>query len=61
MLYKGNQFERISSETLETLKYTYNLVVLDYFQKALKEPSQSASQESGTGKRNVIDVDATES
>jgi molecular chaperone DnaK len=65
VLYKANQFERISSETLATLKYTYNLVVLDYFQKALKEPSQStsqsASQESGTGKRKVIDVDATES
>ena len=61
MLYKGNQFERISSETLEKLKYTYNLVVLDYFQKELKEPSKNPSHESGTGKGNVIDVDATES
>lgn len=62
VLYKANKFKTISSETLDTLKYAYNLVVLDYFKKQLNQPSTNSENSGGTGRKgNVIDVDATES
>jgi molecular chaperone DnaK len=58
VLYKSSKFKTISSETLENLKSIYNLVVLDYFRKQVKEVSKTSGN--GSVKGTVIDVDATE-
>lgn len=55
-LYKDNKFKTISTETLDTLKYAYNLVVLDYFKKQLSQTANSTGKSSNGGKGVVIDV-----
>jgi molecular chaperone DnaK len=54
-LYKLSNFRQISTETLDTLKYAYNLVVLDYFKKQLNQTTNS-SEKPSNGKGAVIDV-----
>ena len=50
-LYKTNQLTKIGSESLDDLKYAYNIMVIEYFKQELK-PTQNP----GNGKGVVIDV-----
>jgi molecular chaperone DnaK len=59
VLYKSNQFQTISSDTLDSLKYAYNAGVLNYYRTQLKKPSTNIRK--GAGKGKIIDVDGTES
>jgi molecular chaperone DnaK len=59
VLYKSNKFKTISSATLDSFQYAYNLGVLNYFRRELKKPSKASRK--GTGKGTIIDVDGTES
>lgn len=54
-LYKENKFTEISSETLENLRYCYNLIVLEYFKNQLKIKNDSGKT---SRKGVVIDVEA---
>ena len=53
ILYKTNQLTKLRSETLDNLKYAYNILVFDYFKKELSTPSNKSSE---GGKGVVIDV-----
>jgi molecular chaperone DnaK len=54
-LYKSQNYKEISNQTLDNLKYAYNLVVLDYFKKQLNQKSNDSGKSNG-GKGVVIDV-----
>lgn len=52
-LYKENKFNLISSQSLTDLKYSYNLLVLEYVKKELAKKGSRNKSQAGT----VIDVD----
>jgi molecular chaperone DnaK len=54
-LYKTNEFKKIYTESLDNLKYAYNILISEYFKQELnKNSSQSKNQT--TDKGSVIDV-----
>ena len=56
-LYKTNELKKIGNETLDTLKYAYNVAVMESFKSQLTGGSSSASGSSNTsGDGQVIDV-----
>ena len=56
-LYKTNELKKIGNETLDTLKYAYNVAVMESFKSQLTGGSSSASGSSNTsGNGQVIDV-----
>ena len=52
--YKLNKFTKISSKSINKLKYAYSLVVLDYFKNQLSNNSARSQQSSSKG--TVIDI-----
>ena len=54
VLYKTNQFNRISTQKISTLKYAYSVLVLEYFKSQLSTPSKDGNTSNGKG--TVIDV-----
>ena len=52
-LYKTNELRKIGDETLNNLKYAYNVAIIDAFKAQLNNPSQSSSNDRGG---EVIDV-----
>ena len=56
-LYKAKKFKAISSQKVETLKYAYSLLVLEYFKRELANTSgNSQGGNSPTNNGTVIDV-----
>jgi molecular chaperone DnaK len=53
VLYKSKKFKTISSETLDTLNYAYDLLLADVFKQNLKQISSGVQKK---GKGVVIDV-----
>jgi len=53
ILYKTNQLTKLRTETLDNLKYAYNVLVFDSFKKELSSGSNKSSE---GGKGVVIDV-----
>jgi ribonucleotide reductase alpha subunit len=58
VLYKLKQFSKLSSQALTSLKYAYNVLLLEYFQNELGKKSKNdksdKNDKSGVGK--VIDI-----
>jgi len=59
-LYKGKKFKAISSQKMETLKYAYSLLVLEYFKRELASSSGN-SQGGNTSNKNGTVIDVTDS
>ena len=56
-LYKAKKFKSISSQKIETLKYAYSLLILEYFKRELANTSgNSQSGNSSATSGTVIDV-----
>ena len=56
-LYKTNELKKIGNETLDTLKYAYNVAVMESFKSQLTGGSSSAAGSPNTsGDGQVIDV-----
>ena len=56
-LYKTNQLNKLYTESLDNLKYAYNVLLMEYFQKELNQISNSNKGNStDNGKGVVIDV-----
>ena len=53
--YLNNQLTKISQTTLDSLKYGYSIIVLDYFKQELNSKS-SSNKPDGKGSGVVIDV-----
>jgi len=52
-LYKTNQLTKIKMESLDNLKYAYNILVMDYLKQELNVGNKNSSE---GGKGVVIDV-----
>ena len=59
-LYKAKKFKAISSQKMETLKYAYSLLVLEYFKRELASSSGN-SQGGNTSNKNGTVIDVTDS
>ena len=53
LLYKTNQLTKIAKESLDNLKYAYNILIVDFFNKEINAKPNS---DKGNGKGVVIDV-----